>query len=120
MSFDVAADAYDRFMGRFSEPLTTVFADHAAVRAGESALDVGCGPGVLAAELATRLGTGAVTAIGPSQPFVEAARRRLPGVDVRLGAARGAPLRGRPRGRRGGRRLSPGRPLGRARCCGLP
>ncbi len=92
VTFDVATDDYGRFMGRFSEPLAAVFADHASLQAGQSALDVGCGPGVVAAELATRLGTGAVTAFGPSQPFVEAARRRLPGVDVRLGACEALPL----------------------------
>jgi len=72
VTFDVATDDYGRFMGRFSEPLAAVFADHASLQAGQSALDVGCGPGVVAAELATRLGTSAVTAFDPSQPFVEA------------------------------------------------
>ena len=56
MSFDVAADAYDRFMGRYSALLAPTFADFAGVRAGQRALDVGCGPGALTAELAARLG----------------------------------------------------------------
>ena len=34
MSFNVSADAYLRFMGRYSEPLATQFADLAGVRAG--------------------------------------------------------------------------------------
>ena len=63
MSFDVSADAYTRFMGRYSEPLAARFADLAGVRPGQRALDVGCGPGALTAELAGRLGAGEVCAI---------------------------------------------------------
>jgi SAM-dependent methyltransferase len=90
--FDVPADAYTRFMGRFSEPLAGQFADVAGVRKGERALDVGCGPGVLTAELITRLGAGAVWAIDPSGSFVAAVRVRCPGVDVRAGAAEQLPF----------------------------
>jgi hypothetical protein len=43
VSFDVAADFYDRFMGRFSEPLALQFAQLAAVRPGQRVLDVGSG-----------------------------------------------------------------------------
>jgi SAM-dependent methyltransferase len=85
--FDVPAESYDRFMGRFSEPLAIQFADVAAVRKGQRALDVGCGPGALTAELVRRLGAGAVGAIDPSGSFVAAVRARLPGVEVRSGAA---------------------------------
>ena len=45
MSFNVSADAYMRFMGRYSEPLAAQFADLAGVRGGQRVLDVGCGPG---------------------------------------------------------------------------
>jgi SAM-dependent methyltransferase len=89
VSFRVDATAYGRFMGRWSEPLAATFADFAEVEAGQSALDVGCGPGVLTAELVRRLGAGAVAAVDPSPPFVTAARERLPGVAVaRAGAER--------------------------------
>jgi hypothetical protein len=43
VTFNVAADSYARFMGRFSEPLAPRFADFAGVRAGQRALDVGSG-----------------------------------------------------------------------------
>jgi SAM-dependent methyltransferase len=90
--FDVPADSYARFMGRFSEPLAGQFADLAGVRTGQRALDVGCGPGALTAQLVERLGASAVHAIDPSDSFVAAVRARLPGVDVRPGAAEHLPF----------------------------
>ena len=39
--FEVPADAYGRFMGRYAEPLAPGFADFAGVRGPASALDVG-------------------------------------------------------------------------------
>src|SRR5215468_8586984 len=78
MSFDVSADAYTRFMGRYSEPLAARFADLAGVRSGQRALDVGCGPGALTAELSGRLGVGEVCAVDPSESFAVAAAERLP------------------------------------------
>jgi SAM-dependent methyltransferase len=91
MSFDVGADAYGRFMGRFAQPLATAFAQYAGVAPGERALDVGCGPGALTAELAQILGASAVSAVDPSEPFVEAARARFPDVDVRHSGAERLP-----------------------------
>jgi SAM-dependent methyltransferase len=92
MSFEVSADAYLRFMGRFSEPLAGRFADLAGVRRGQRVLDVGCGPGALTAELAGRVGAGAVSAADPSASFAAAVRERLPGVDVRLAEAERLPF----------------------------
>lgn len=83
VAFDVASDAYDRFMGRYSIPLATVFADFAGVTQGQRVLDVGCGPGALTTELVARAGAQFVAAVDPSAPFVAAATARLPGVDVR-------------------------------------
>jgi trans-aconitate methyltransferase len=66
VSFNVAAEAYDRFMGRYSMPLAPQLADFASVSAGQRVLDVGCGPGALTAELVARLGPAAVAAVDPS------------------------------------------------------
>jgi len=79
-------------MGRYSVPLAPLLADFAAVAAGQRVLDVGCGPGALTAELVTRLGPAAVSAVDPSEPFVAAARERYPGVDVRRAAAEQLPF----------------------------
>ena len=91
VSFDVAADAYDRFMGRYSTRLAATFADFAGVERPQRALDVGCGPGALTTELVRRLGGEAVSAIDPSEPFVAVARERHPGVDVRVSPAEELP-----------------------------
>jgi len=92
MTFDVAAERYDRFMGRYSALLSSQMADLAGVTAGQRALDVGCGPGALVAELVARLGSEAVAAIDPSEPFVAAARARHPAVDVRQARAEDIPF----------------------------
>ena len=92
MSFNVSADAYLRFMGRYSEPLAAQFADLAGARSGQRLLDVGCGPGALTAELVKRVGPDAVSAVEPSASFVAAARERLPGVDIRQAAAERLPF----------------------------
>ena len=91
MTFAVAAEAYDRFMGRYSAQLAPGLADLAGVAAGQKALDVGCGPGALTSELVRRLGADAVAAVDPSESFVAAARERHPGVDVRLASAEELP-----------------------------
>lgn len=88
----MAAESYDRFMGRYSSLLSAQMADFAGVRAGQRVIDVGCGPGALTAELVRRLGAEAVTAVDPSAPFVAAARARHPAVDVQQAAAEHLPF----------------------------
>ncbi len=92
MSFAVAADAYDRFMGRYSVPLSEPFADFSGVSAGQRVLDVGCGPGALTAELVGRVGPGAVSAVDPSEQFVAAMAERHPDVEVQRAAAEDLPF----------------------------
>lgn len=92
MSFNVPADAYARFMGRYADPLAVQFVELADVRRGQRVLDVGCGPGALTAALVERLGAAAVVAIDPSAPFVAAVEARFPDVDVRSGSAERLPF----------------------------
>jgi SAM-dependent methyltransferase len=92
VTFAVAADAYDRFMGRYSAQLSPQLADFAGVEAGQRVLDVGCGPGALTTELVARLGPARVAAVDPSEQFVTAARERHPGVVVQQAAAEHMPF----------------------------
>lgn len=94
MSFAVAAEAYDRFMGRYSGPLTPLFADFAGVGAPQRVLDVGCGPGALTAELIARLGGAAVTAVDPSESFAAAVHDRHPEIEVHSAPAEHLPFDG--------------------------
>src|SRR5262245_21248359 len=79
-------------MGRYSAQLAPQFADLAGVDGDGRVVDVGCGPGALTTELVARLGAGNVVAADPSEPFVEAARERHPGVDVELAPAEDLPF----------------------------
>jgi ubiquinone/menaquinone biosynthesis C-methylase UbiE len=93
VTFEVPAEAYDAFMGRYSRHLSAQMADLAGVAAGQTVLDVGCGPGVLTAELVARVGAEEVTAVDPSERFVEAVGRRVPGVTVERASAESLPFR---------------------------
>jgi ubiquinone/menaquinone biosynthesis C-methylase UbiE len=92
VSFEVAADAYDRFMGRYSSSLAPQLADFAGVESGRRVLDVGCGPGALTTVLVERVGADQVAAVDPSEQFVGAARERHPGVEVRRASAEELPF----------------------------
>jgi ubiquinone/menaquinone biosynthesis C-methylase UbiE len=89
--FQAPAADYDRFMGRYTPALAMALADVAGIQPGMRALDVGCGPGGLTRELATRLGPGNVAAIDPAAQFAAACRDRNPGADVRTGVAEQLP-----------------------------
>jgi SAM-dependent methyltransferase len=92
VGFNVAADAYDAFMGRYSTPLSPQLADLAGVRPGDRALDVGAGTGALTRELVTRLGAERVAAADPSPAMVSTLRARFPGLDVRQASAEALPF----------------------------
>jgi len=79
-------------MGRYSLLLAPRFADFAGVASGQRVLDVGCGPGALAAELIRRLRADAVWAVDPSERFVAAVRARHPSVRVCRASAEELPF----------------------------
>lgn len=92
MLFDVPADAYDRYMGRFSRPLARTFAEWLGLDPPMHALDVGAGTGALTSVLLDRLGAGSVTAIEPSPPFAAALIERFPGLPVVIATAEQLPV----------------------------
>ena len=96
MTFEASAEVYAKHVGRYGDQLAAEVADAAGIAQPMSALDVGCGPGLLTAELARRLGPENVAAVDPSASFVQAAHAAVPGADVRQGAAEKLPQFGRP------------------------
>jgi SAM-dependent methyltransferase len=85
--FRVSADAYDRHIGRYGAALASRLLTFAGIEPGMRALDVGCGPGALTSALADRLGSAAVSGVDPSEPFIEACRSRLAGVELVVAGA---------------------------------
>jgi SAM-dependent methyltransferase len=86
-----AVEAYNRHVGRYGPELAGEMVRVTGVRAGQRALDVGCGTGALAMTLAEVLGPGNVAAIDPSERFVAACHARLTAADVRVGIAEELP-----------------------------
>ena len=91
MTFAVAGEGYDRYIGRYSRELAPRFIDFTGLSAGP-VVDVGCGPGALSAALADRFGAHNVAAVDPSEPFVAACRERVPGANVRMARAESLPF----------------------------
>jgi SAM-dependent methyltransferase len=92
MGFEVAAEAYEAFMGRWSRLLAVPFVDFVGLVDGMRVLDVGCGTGALTDELVARLPGSKVAAVDPSASFVDAVRARLPGLEVGRAAAERLPF----------------------------
>jgi SAM-dependent methyltransferase len=92
MTFNVAPEDYDRFVGRYGDALGRALADEAGVEHGMRALDVGAGTGKLTRILSERLGQENVAAVDPSEPFAAALASSFPGADVRSASAEELPF----------------------------
>lgn len=92
MGFEVSAEAYDRFMGRFSTALAPLLVREAGIAQGMHVLDVGSGPGALTGALVEAVGADHVTAADPMAAFVATLQERHPGVTAHVAAAEALPL----------------------------
>jgi SAM-dependent methyltransferase len=73
------ADAYERFMGRWSRHLAPPFLKFAGVKDGDRVLDVGSGTGSLAFAVLDAAPAGRVVGVDPSAAYVAHARARASG-----------------------------------------
>ena len=69
-----AAQAYERFMGRWSRGLAPLFVRFAGVRDGDTVLDVGSGTGALTAAVAKMAPSSRIVGIDPAAPYVALAQ----------------------------------------------
>ena len=83
------AEAYERFMGRWSRQLAPLLVRFAGLRDGDAVLDVGAGTGALAAAIVTASPTSRVVGIDPAAPYVAVAQaqQRNGRVDFEVGDA---------------------------------
>lgn len=71
------AEAYERFMGRWSRRLAPLLVEFAAVQDGDRVLDVGCGTGSLASVLVELMPRSEVVGVDPASSSIEYATRQL-------------------------------------------
>jgi len=76
-------EGYEQYVGRGSRRLAPLFVSYAGPSASERVLDVGCGTGNLTIALGAVDGV-SVTGIDLSAPYVEFARRRAAGSNVKF------------------------------------
>ncbi|SLN41544.1 class I SAM-dependent methyltransferase [Oceanibacterium hippocampi] len=87
------ADAYERYMGRWSRRIAPHFTAWVAAPPGASWLDIGCGTGVLTSTVLDTCEPARVVAIDSSDMFLQTARARCddPRVSFRPGDAQALP-----------------------------
>lgn len=86
--------SYERFMGRWSQPVGDLFLDWLAQPSGLQWLDVGCGNGAFTERIIARCQPKSVTGIDPSPAQLSFARERFAsgGVDLHQGDAMAMPF----------------------------
>jgi SAM-dependent methyltransferase len=70
------AQAYERFMGRWSRDMAPLLVQFSGVRDGDTVLDVGSGTGALAAAVAQTAPSSRIVGIDPSAPYVTLAQSK--------------------------------------------
>src|SRR5262245_61017313 len=78
------AEAYERFMGRWSREAAPILVKFAGVRDGDAVLDVGSGTGSLTSAVAKAAPSARVVGIDPAESYVAFARAHLPGERIRF------------------------------------
>lgn len=88
------ADAYERYVGRWSRQVARIFVDWLAVESDRRWLDLGCGTGALTATILERAAPASVLGLDPSADFVEHARRGVadPRASFAVGSAGAIPI----------------------------
>lgn len=72
-----AADAYERYMGRWSRRIAPLFLDWLAVPGDTEWLDVGCGTGALSSTILASRRPARLVGVDPAAPLLELARTQI-------------------------------------------
>ena len=91
-------DAYEFYVGRWSQKVGASFLDWLNAPAGLRWLDLGCGTGALTNQILEACQPLSVTGVEPSEGFLSAARKRVGARRFPAGRWRGYPGGGRQRG----------------------
>ena len=83
-----SAEAYERYVGRWSAPVADRFLTWLGIPPGCDWLDVGCGTGSLSAQILASAAPSSLIGVDPSPAFVTAAAGRLAGRDARFAEGR--------------------------------
>lgn len=86
------ADAYERFMGRWSRLVALEFVHWLDIPPGATWLDVGCGTGALLQTVASAARPSRLGGVDPSEQFLATAAERVPDADLRQGDAQSIPF----------------------------
>ena len=88
------AQAFERFMGRWSRRLAPLLARFAGVRDGDAVLDVGSGTGALAAAVAAMAPSSRIAGVDPAAAYVALAQSRHGGpcIHFEVGSAQQMPF----------------------------
>jgi SAM-dependent methyltransferase len=89
-----AGEAYEPYVGRWSQLVAAEFLDWLATPADARWLDVGCGTGALSGTILNRAAPRQLVGIDPTEPFLDFTRGRLkdPRTAFRVGDAMALPL----------------------------
>ena len=85
---------YERYIGRWSRPVTVAFLDWLAIPPGKAWLDVGCGTGALSQRILDTAAPASVVGVDSSEGFVAHAKAHVADkrADFRVGDAQALPV----------------------------
>jgi SAM-dependent methyltransferase len=86
------ADAYERYMGRWSRAIGEKFLGWLAPPRDARWLDVGCGTGAFSEVILAKCTPASVAGVDPSPAQIEHARKAIPGAEFRVGDALSLPF----------------------------
>jgi ubiquinone/menaquinone biosynthesis C-methylase UbiE len=86
------ADAYERYMGRWSRAIGEKFLAWLESPRNARWLDIGCGTGAFSALIATHCAPKSLSGIDPSAAQIEFARTKLPNADLRVANSMALPF----------------------------